>query len=243
MRFPTLVSGCLQLGALAQGRSLQPRADDVTLVKWKTGNDKVNRLIQKLTPAEKISIIHGSNSPGNQNQAGYVLSVPRLGIPTVQLSDGEGGLNLVANTTAIPMQLNVGASWSRSTAYLAGQVTGLEARLLDQNVALAPRVNILRDPINGNYWQSYSEDPFLNAQLGLQGSAAIQAEGTMANPKQIGPSSTGASAGDRNSVVDMQTLQEVYWSAPGALLEAGAATLMCSYTQVRDKEWKNLGGD
>lgn len=49
---------------------------------------------------------------------------------------------------------------------------------------------------------------------------------------QIGPSSTGASSGDLNSIVDMQTLQEVYWSAPGALLEAGGATLMCSYAQI-----------
>lgn len=54
----------------------------------------------------------------------------------------------------------------------------------------------------------------------------------MANPKQIGPSSTGASGDDTNSIVDMQTLQEVYWSAPGALLEAGAATAMCSYARV-----------
>ena len=99
-------------------------------------------------------------------------------------------------------------------------------------MALFPRVNILRDPVTGNFWQSYSEDPFLNAQMGIQGVLGCQKEGTMANPKQIGPSSTGASAGDINSIVDMQTLQEVYWSAPGALLEAGAATLMCSYAQV-----------
>ena len=99
-------------------------------------------------------------------------------------------------------------------------------------IALAPRVNILRDPLTGNFWQSYSEDPFLNAQLGIQGVDGIQSVGTMANAKQIGPSSTGASSGDINSIVDMQTLQEVYWSAPGALLEAGSATLMCSYARV-----------
>lgn len=72
----------------------------------------------------------------------------------------------------------------------------------------------------------------MNAALGISAVYGIQDQGTMANPKQIGPSSTGASAGDLNSIVDMQTLQEVYWSAPGALLEAGAATLMCSYARV-----------
>jgi len=63
----------------------------------------------------------------------------------------------------------------------------------------------------------------------------IQDQGIMGNPKQIGPSSSGASHGaanDVNSIVDMQALQEIYWSAPGALLEAGAATLMCSYIAI-----------
>lgn len=54
----------------------------------------------------------------------------------------------------------------------------------------------------------------------------------MANSKQIGPSSTGASAGDKNSIVDLQTLYEVYWAPHGALIDAGAATLMCSYAEV-----------
>ena len=99
-------------------------------------------------------------------------------------------------------------------------------------VALAPRVNILRDPLEGNFWQSYSEDPYLNAQLGIQGVHGIQDQGTMADSKQIGPSSTGASAGDTNSQVDLRTLHEVYWVAHGDLIEAGVATLMCSYAQV-----------
>ncbi len=142
------------------------------------------------------------------------------------------GVNVVDNATAVPMQLNIAATWSKSAAYHSGYVPGREAKILGQAVLLAPRVNILRDPWKGNFWQSYSEDPFLNAQLGIQALTAIQSQGTMGNPKQIGPSSTGASSGDTNSIIDMQTLQEVYWSAPGALLEAGGATLMCSCAQI-----------
>ncbi|KAK3615964.1 hypothetical protein LTR56_026282 [Elasticomyces elasticus] len=202
-------------------------------VPWRTGNAKVDSLIERLTPEDKVSLVHGSvDIPGNQQQAGYVVPVPRLGIPAVRLTDGEAGVNVVHNATAVPMQLNVAATWSKSAAYNSGYVPGREAKILGMDVLLAPRVNILRDPVAGNFWQSYSEDPFLNAQLGVQALTAIQNQGTMGNPKQIGPSSTGASSGDLNSIVDMQTLQEVYWSAIGALLEAGGATLMCSYARI-----------
>ncbi|KAK4570478.1 hypothetical protein LTR86_002558 [Recurvomyces mirabilis] len=220
---------CLTLLAAAATAQDKP----LTIVEWRTGDARINSLIEQLTPDEKISLIHGSqDSADNQQQAGYVVPIPRLGIPGVRLTDGEAGVNAVNDATAVPMQLNVAATWSKSAAYQSGYVPGREAKILGETVLLAPRVNILRDPLTGNFWQSYSEDPFLNAQLGVQALTGIQDQGTMGNPKQIGPSSTGASSGDLNSIVDMQTLQEVYWSAPGALLEAGAATLMCSYAQI-----------
>jgi beta-glucosidase len=51
----------------------------------------------------------------------------------------------------------------------------------------------------------------------------------MANTKQIGPSSSGASSGDTNSQVDLQVLHEIYWQPHEALVDAGVATIMCSY--------------
>ncbi|KAJ5679423.1 Fn3-like domain-containing protein [Penicillium macrosclerotiorum] len=193
---------------------------------------KIDALITALTPQEKISLVHGANYAGSENYAGYVPGIQRLGIPALQLADGEAGINGVQDATAIPSQINVAATWSRSMAKAAGHVTGLEARLLKAGVALAPRVNLLRDPFTGSSWQSYSEDAYLNAQLGAQGVQGIQAEGIMANTKQIGPSSSGASSGDTNSQVDLQVLHEIYWQPHEVLVYAGVATMMCSYSQV-----------
>lgn len=93
-------------------------------------------------------------------------------------------------------------------------------------------MNILRDPFKGSFWQGYSEDPYLNGQLGAQAVRGIQDQGTMANSKQTGPSSTGASSGDTNSQVDLQVLHEVYWAPHQPLINAGVATMMCSYAQI-----------
>jgi len=120
-------------------------AQDAALatIEWRTGIAKVDNLIEQLTPEEKISLVHGSTSQDNQKQAGYVVAIPRLGIPAVRLSDGEAGVNVVNNATAIPMQLNIGASWSKSAAHASGYVDGTEGKILGEQVVLAPRVNIL----------------------------------------------------------------------------------------------------
>ncbi|KAG3203861.1 hypothetical protein PC129_g22705, partial [Phytophthora cactorum] len=220
--------------ALALCTQLVSAGDPLATVSWRTGNDKVDTIVDALTAEEKVSLVHGTvDSDGNQQQAGYSVPITSQGIPAIRLADGEAGINIVQNTTGSPTQLNVAATWSLNAAYQHGVITGKEAKLLNMVVALSPRVNILRDPVEGNFWQSYSEDPYLNARLGIQGVKGLQDQGSMANAKQIGPSSTGASSGDTNSVVDLQTLQELYWVAPGTLLQEGnAATLMCSYAQI-----------
>ncbi|OWY96506.1 Glycoside hydrolase [Phytophthora megakarya] len=220
--------------ALALCTQLVRAGDPLATVSWKTGNDKVDAIVEALTGEEKVSLVHGAvDSDGDQQQAGYSVPITSQGIPAIRLTDGEAGINIVQNATGPPTQLNVAATWSLNAAYQHGVITGKESKLFNMAVALSPRVNILRDPVEGNFWQSYSEDPFLNARLGIQGVKGLQDQGSMANAKQIGPSSTGASAGDTNSVVDLQTLQELYWVAPGTLLQEGnAATLMCSYAQI-----------
>lgn len=60
-----------------------------TAVSWRTNNARVDELIEQLTGEEKLLMVHGSINPGNQDPAGYIAPIPRLGIPAVQLSDGE----------------------------------------------------------------------------------------------------------------------------------------------------------
>jgi len=86
--------------------------------------------------------------------------------------------------------------------------------------------------VNGAFWQSYSEDPYLTSQMGLHAMSGIQSHGAMANAKQLAASSTGASNGDANSIVDLQALYEVYIPAFEYVLKSGVATIMCSYVAV-----------
>jgi beta-glucosidase len=58
-------------------------------VPWQKYNAKVNDLVVALTPEEKISLVHHTLWPQSQNFAGYIKPVQRLGIPALQMADGE----------------------------------------------------------------------------------------------------------------------------------------------------------
>lgn len=58
-------------------------------VPWKSNNAKVNNIVASLTPEEKITLVHHTTWPGSQNFAGYIKPIERLGIPALQMTDGE----------------------------------------------------------------------------------------------------------------------------------------------------------
>lgn len=129
MRVPLLLSA-----VVAASRAQSPLDE----VQWQSGNARVDSLVNALTPEEKILLVHGfvaSEDPGDQQQAAYVAPVARLGIPAMRLTDGEAGINVVNNATAIPVQLNVAATWSKKAAYDAGVVTGRESYLLGNGMS------------------------------------------------------------------------------------------------------------
>lgn len=68
---------------------VQGEVDYIRGVEWRTGNERINSLVVSLTPEEKISLVHQRFYTGTQDFAGYINPIPRVGIPAIQLADGE----------------------------------------------------------------------------------------------------------------------------------------------------------
>lgn len=87
MRSPLLLTAC----ALASVSTTwaQDVSQALLEVPWRTNNAKVNDLVTALAPEEKISLVHHTLWAGSQDFAGYIKPVPRLGIPALQMTDGE----------------------------------------------------------------------------------------------------------------------------------------------------------
>ena len=195
-------------------------------------NQRVLDMIRSMSAEEKLLCVHGQLwDPYRANQAGFVRGNKRLGIPDVLIADGEQGVNISFETTVFPSKVCLASTFDRDSAFLYGQAMGREAKAAGVHLILTPRVNIVRDPValkgtsNGGNYQTYSEDPILNGEMGAQEAMGIQDKHqALANLKQMFASSTGAAQGAGNCVLDEQTIHELYMLPYELVMRAGVAS-------------------
>ena len=99
-------------------------------------------VLKEMTLDEKITLLHGTGmedvspiSPlaiHSNGGAGYVVGVPRLGIPAIQMSDAAYGVRQSGEngrySTALPADVAQAASWDLDAAYEYGALIGRELR-------------------------------------------------------------------------------------------------------------------
>ncbi len=206
---------------LLQAQSIPPeRADDT----------RVDQLLSQMTLEEKVDLIRGDVEPRatNQGQAGYLPGVPRLGVPSLRFADGPPGVLTRIAGQAQTATMGVAATWSVRDAELNGIAIGRQARSLGIDVVLQPFINIDRDITFARSYNTLGEDPFLNGAMGAAEVRGEQAQGVMSQAKHY----VAYDSDSYNVFVDQQTLHEVYVAPFAAAIQAGVASVMCSYNKL-----------
>ena len=195
-----------------------------------TGDARVDKLLSQMTLDEKLTLVHGVPEDPSvyQGQAGYLAGIPRLGIPGLRFADGPPGVLTRHPSQAETATMGVAATFSAKDAELNGVVIGREARALGIDVALQPFVNIDRDLEFERGYNTFGEDPFLTGEMGAAEIRGIQSQHVMAQVKHFVGYDTDAA----NVWIDDQTLHEVYAAPFAAAVQAGVASLMCSYNRL-----------
>jgi beta-glucosidase len=139
-------------------------------------DERASLVLKQMTLDEKISLLHGTGMVGlspmsplairSNGGAGYVVGVPRLGIPDIQMSDAAYGIRSSGEngrySTALPSNLASAASWDLDAAYEYGALIGRELRAQGFNMTLGGGVNLTREPRNGRTFEYLGEDPILS---------------------------------------------------------------------------------
>jgi beta-glucosidase len=195
-----------------------------------TGNVRVDDLLNRMTLEEKVLMIHGEVEPAatNQGEAGYLEGIPRLGIPSLRMSDGPPGVLTREPSQAETATMGVAATFSKEDARQNGVVIGREAHSLGIDVVLEPFINMDRDITWERGYNTFGEDPFLTGQMGAAEIRGIQGQGIMSQAKHYVAYDT---AGE-SVVVDQQTLHEIYVAPFRDAVDAGVSSIMCSYNYV-----------
>lgn len=131
---------------------------------------RVNDLVSRMTVDEKISQLMDS-SP----------AIERLDVPEYNWwNESLHGVARAGYATVFPQSISIASSWDRQLIFDVANVISDEARAkhheylrrgqhgMYQGLTFwSPNVNIFRDPRWGRGHETYGEDPYLTAQLGL----------------------------------------------------------------------------
>jgi beta-glucosidase len=203
---------CEQRTALAQQKS------DV--------ESRVDALLSKMTLDEKFALIGGINDF-------YTQAIPRIGIPSLRMSDGPLGVHDYGPTTAYPAGIALGASWDTDLAKRVGVAMGQDARARGVNFILAPGMNIYRAPMNGRNFEYFGEDPFLAGRMAVSMIQGIQSQGVIATAKHYAANNQEYGRMDHSSDMDERTLREIYLPAFEASVKEGkVGAVMDAYNLV-----------
>lgn len=195
-------------------------------------------IINQMKLEEKAAFLSGKNEWQSR-------AIPRLGIPSIFLSDGPHGIRKQAGAgdhlglnpslpaTCFPTAATVANSWDEELGKEIGEALGEEASALGVDVLLGPGLNIKRSPLCGRNFEYFSEDPYLAGKMASSYVQGIQSKGVYACPKHFAVNSQELRRMAMNAVVDERTLREIYLTGFEITVKEGhTKCLMTSYNQV-----------
>ncbi len=197
----------------------------------------IQRLLRELTVEEKAALVAGADFM-------YTNPVPRLGIPSVRMSDGphglrvqsEGGDNGVAGSepaTCFPTAVATASSWNIENTYKMGVAIGEECAHYGVNVLLGPGTNIKRNPLAGRNFEYFSEDPYLAGKMAAAEVKGVQKNGTGVSVKHFALNNSENFRFMGDSVCDMRAIRELYLKPFEIIVkESKPQTLMCAYNKI-----------
>ncbi|HXC53847.1 MAG TPA: glycoside hydrolase family 3 C-terminal domain-containing protein [Rhizomicrobium sp.] len=204
---------------------------------------RVDDLIARLTLPEKASQL--------VNQA---RAIPRLGIPAYNWwSEALHGVARNGYATVFPEPIGLAATFDPALIHRMAVAIGSEARVkynilqrsqgehyIFQGLDFwSPNINIFRDPRWGRGQETYGEDPFLTARMGVAFVTGLQGDDprywrAIATPKHFavhsGPEPTRHTV---DVAVSRHDEEDTYLPAfRAAIVEGHAASIMCAYNRV-----------
>ena len=195
-------------------------------------------ILEQMTLEEKASLCSGLTN-------WLTKPIPRLGIPSVWMSDGPhglrkemqtGGTNIMQKAetaTCFPTAVTTASSWDPALLEEVGTVLADEAKAYKVTTLLGPGVNIKRSPLCGRNFEYISEDPYHAARMGAAFVHGVQKEGIGVSLKHYCANNQEHIRMCIDSVVDERALREIYLTPFEYIVKTEQpTTVMCSYNRV-----------
>ena len=205
-------------------------------------DQRVDDLILRMTLEEKVSQMMNT-----------APAIPRLGIPEYDWwNEALHGVAVSGIATVFPQAIGLGATFDPRLMSRVATVISTEARAKYHEAQRrgnrnrfygltfwSPNINIFRDPRWGRGQETYGEDPYLTARLGVEFVKGLQGNDpkylkTVSTPKHYAVHSGPEPERHRfNAAAAERELRETYLPAFRAtVMEGHARSVMCAYNRT-----------
>ena len=210
---------------------VDPAKMDVIFGKYKVGsilNVMADRALDREKTAAFIAKIQES-------------SMRNIGIPCIYGLDMIHGASYLTDGTLFPQEINLGATFNRDFAFQMGRAMAYETRAAQCPWVFSPVMDLGRDPRWPRQWESWGEDPYLQAEMARVETIALQGS----DPNHIGLENVAVSikhfmgygvplsGKDRTpAYIAENDLREKYFRPFKECFQAGALTAMVNSASI-----------
>ena len=168
-------------------------------------------------------------------------SMEHIGIPCIYGLDMIHGASYLTDGSLYPQEINIAATFDRDFAFQMGRAMGYETRAAQCPWVFSPVMDLGRDARWPRLWESYGEDPYLQAEMARVETIALQGS----DPNHIGLENVAVSikhfmgygvpltGKDRTpAYIAENDLREKYFRPFKECFQAGALTAMVNSASI-----------
>lgn len=170
----------------------------------------------------------------------WAVERTRLGIPILMHEEALHGY-VARGATSFPQAIGLASSWDRALIEQVFSVAAREMRARGAVLALAPVVDVARDPRWGRIEETYGEDPYLVGEMGLAAIRGFQGPSLPLAPDKVfvtlkhmtghGQPESGTNTGPAN-VGERELRTNFFPPFEKAIKQAHAMSVMPSYNEI-----------
>lgn len=200
-----------------------------------TGIGQIARLSDTTNDLDEIKMVRLANELQR-----FFVEETRLGIPVIFHEECLHGL-VAKNATSYPQPIGLASTFNPELVKEIFTAVAEETRARGAHQALTPVLDVARDPRWGRVEETFGEDPYLIAQMGIAVVKGLQGDSSFKDKKNViatlkhfaahGKPESGSNCGPAN--FSERELRDIYfYPFKEVIKKANAISVMASYNEI-----------